>query len=72
MDAAVGSLALLYMVAIPLLFIVAVLWIFVPFAIFGIKPLLRDILVELAKLNAKAEPPPPQREKTLAELTRRE
>lgn len=74
MDPAVGTLAFLWMIAIPVLFVAAILWIFVPFAVFGIKPLLREILVELAKANARAAPPPPapHREKTLAELTRGE
>ncbi|MBH1380112.1 hypothetical protein I5U32_01020 [Stenotrophomonas maltophilia] len=35
--------------------VVTVLWIFVPFAIFGIKPLLQGILVELRRANAIAE-----------------
>lgn len=44
--------------------VLTVLWIFVPFAIFGIKPLLQDILVELRRANAIAEartPPGPSR-----------
>ncbi|AWH25762.1 hypothetical protein [Stenotrophomonas sp. YAU14D1_LEIMI4_1] len=42
--------------------VLTVLWIFVPFAIFGIKPLLQDILAELRRANAIAEartPPAP-------------
>lgn len=35
--------------------VLAVLWICVPFAIFGIKPLLQGILVELRRANAIAE-----------------
>ncbi|ENE1252688.1 hypothetical protein ABM187_002891 [Stenotrophomonas maltophilia] len=35
--------------------VLTVLWIFVPFAIFGIKPLLQEILRELRKANAVAE-----------------
>lgn len=35
--------------------VLAVLWILVPFAIFGIKPVLQDILRELRKANAIAE-----------------
>ena len=35
--------------------VLTVLWIFVPFAIFGIKPLLQNILSELRRSNAIAE-----------------
>lgn len=35
--------------------VLAVLWIFVPFAIFGMKPLLQNILTELRRANALAE-----------------
>ena len=35
--------------------VLAILWVLVPFAIFGIKPLLRGILVELRRANAIAE-----------------
>ena len=35
------------------LFIIAILWIILPFAVFGIKPLLREILVELREMNGK-------------------
>lgn len=35
--------------------VLAILWVLVPFAIFGIKPLLQDILVELRRANAIAE-----------------
>lgn len=35
--------------------VLAVLWILVPFAIFGMKPLLQSILTELRRANALAE-----------------
>lgn len=35
--------------------IIALLWIFVPFAIFGVKSLLRDILIELRRANELTE-----------------
>lgn len=35
--------------------VLAVLWLFVPFAIFGIKPLLQGILTELRRANSIAE-----------------
>jgi len=35
--------------------VVGVLWILVPFAVFGIKPILIDIRNELRKANALAE-----------------
>ena len=34
-----------------LFFAISILWIILPFAIFGIKPLLRDILLQLALIN---------------------
>jgi hypothetical protein len=51
--------------------LIAVLWLLIPFAVFGIKPLLREILAELRKANAQPvpAPAPPARERTLAELT---
>jgi hypothetical protein len=53
-----------------LVLLVGVLWVLIPFAVFGIKPLLREILAELRKANARPvpAPAPPAREKTLAEL----
>ena len=36
-----------------LLFIIAIVWLILPFAVFGIKPLLREILDELRILNGK-------------------
>lgn len=35
--------------------VLATLWVLVPFAIFGIKPLLQDILVDVRRANAIAE-----------------
>ncbi len=35
--------------------VLAILWVLVPSAIFGIKPLLQDILKELRRANAIAE-----------------
>jgi hypothetical protein len=34
------------------LVVLSILWILVPFAIFGVKPLLRDLLAEQRKANA--------------------
>ena len=48
--------------------LVAILWVFIPFAVFGIKPLLREILAELKTANARTAPAT-ARPKTLAELT---
>jgi hypothetical protein len=36
-------------------FVIAILWILLPFAVFGIKRLLTDILAEQKKLNAVFE-----------------
>lgn len=36
--------------------LVAILWIFLPFAIFGTKDILREILAELKQINEKAKP----------------
>ena len=44
--AALGTIAMLFSV------ILAILWILVPFAIFGIKPLLRDLIREQQKTYA--------------------
>ncbi len=45
--------------------VLVAVWVFVPFALFGIKPLLRDILAELKRGNASLGPPdgaePPSR-----------
>lgn len=35
----------------PILLIAAILWVLLPFAVFGIKRLLKDILKELRRLN---------------------
>lgn len=34
------------------LFLLAILWLVIPFAIFGIKPLLRELIVEQRKTQA--------------------
>jgi hypothetical protein len=47
--AAVMLFAWLFMV------VLALLWLLVPFAIFGIKPLLRSILAEMVKARADRE-----------------
>jgi hypothetical protein len=41
----------LMLIAVVFGFVIAVLWILMPFAIFGTKPLLERILAELTKLN---------------------
>lgn len=56
MDSAAGGLAalsgifMLFMAVF--LLVLAILWILVPFAIFGIKPLLRDLIAEQRKSYA--------------------
>lgn len=37
------------------LFVVAILWFLVPFAIFGIKPLLRQLIAQTSRTNALLE-----------------
>ncbi|MHC9014498.1 hypothetical protein [Stenotrophomonas bentonitica] len=67
MDALVGGFgAIVVLIAALLALVVCVLWIFVPFAVFGIKPILTDIRNELRRANTLAEeaknvPPPVQR-----------
>lgn len=39
--------------------LIALAWVALPFALFGLKPLLRDILRELRELKAIAERTPP-------------
>ena len=46
---AASGLAAFGMIGTLLLFVLAVLWICVPFAIFGIKPLLRELIAEQRK-----------------------
>jgi hypothetical protein len=43
------AVAIIMMGAWGFLILLAILWALVPFAIFGIKPILRDILAELVK-----------------------
>lgn len=48
--AAVGGVFMIFVVVFSM--ILAILWILVPFAIFGIKPLLRDLIAEQRKTHA--------------------
>ena len=43
---ALGTVVLLFAI------LVLILWVLLPFAVFGMKPLLREILAELKTLNA--------------------
>ena len=45
------TFGILYVVVIIFLVVLAILWFFLPFAIFGIKPLLNKLLVELKETN---------------------
>jgi len=51
-----GLLTVLLILAV----IVAILWVFLPFAIFGTKEILRDILAELRRMNVALSAPPPK------------
>lgn len=48
---AIGFYAVVLLIAVPL----SILWLFVPFAIFGTKAKLEAISVELRRLNANLE-----------------
>jgi len=50
MDYLLGS-GILYMLVIIFLIVLAILWFILPFAIFGIKPLLNKLLAELEETN---------------------
>ena len=52
MDSAAGGIAALGGIFMMFSVILAILWILVPFAIFGIKPLLRDLIAEQRKTYA--------------------
>lgn len=39
--------------------LVAVLWVLLPFAVFGLKPLVREVLAELREVRAALERRPP-------------
>lgn len=52
MDSAAGGIAALGGIFMIFSVILAILWILVPFAIFGIKPLLRDLIAEQRKTYA--------------------
>lgn len=45
------SLGIVYLIGIVFLFILAVLWFFLPFAIFGTKEKLQEIIVEAKRSN---------------------
>lgn len=46
-----GSFVGAYAVLIAAAFIIAVLWVILPFAVFGIKPLAREIIEQQKKTN---------------------
>jgi predicted PurR-regulated permease PerM len=50
-----GAMGGLMTILVILGFIVAVLWVFMPFAVFGIKDLVRDAIAEQKKTNALLE-----------------
>lgn len=50
-DSAASGLAAFGLIGTLFLLILAILWILVPFAIFGIKPLLRDLFHEQRRTN---------------------
>ena len=52
MDSAAGGIAALGGIFMIFAVILTILWILVPFAIFGIKPLLRDLIAEQRKTYA--------------------
>jgi hypothetical protein len=59
MEGVVGAMAFVYLLALLLL----VLWIVLPFAVFGAKPLLRELLREQKRTNELlARLAPPKRE----------
>ena len=47
-----ASFGILYLVGIIFLFILAVCWLVLPFALIGTKPLLRELLAETKRTNA--------------------
>lgn len=48
------ALGALYVFGVLFVFVLAICWIILPFALIGTKPILRDILKELRKLNGSA------------------
>jgi hypothetical protein len=46
------SLGILYFVGLVFLFILAICWLVLPFALIGTKPLLRELLAETKRTNA--------------------
>lgn len=49
----------LLIAAVLLGLLIAVLWVLLPFAVFGLKPLLREALAELRAMRAALERRPP-------------
>lgn len=47
-----ASFGVLYFVGIVFLFILAICWLVLPFALIGTKPLLRELLAETKRTNA--------------------
>ncbi|MBE2211203.1 MAG: hypothetical protein IAE66_06310 [Xanthomonadaceae bacterium] len=66
-SSAAAGLGFLILIAVLFGIVLSILWILVPFAIFGIKPLLRQLIAEkqrsnalLAQLASALPPPAPQ------------
>ncbi len=66
-SSAAAGLGFLMLIAVLFGIVLSILWILVPFAIFGIKPLLRQLIAEqqrsnalLAQLASNLAPTPPQ------------
>ena len=51
-SSAASGLAAFGLIGTLFIFILAILWVLVPFAIFGIKPLLKELIVEQRKTQA--------------------
>ena len=47
-----ASFGILYFIGLALLFVLAVCWLILPFALIGTKPLLRELLAETKRTNA--------------------
>ena len=47
-----ASFGILYFIGLALLFVLAVCWLILPFALIGTKPLLREQLAETKRTNA--------------------
>jgi hypothetical protein len=48
---AVTGVGLLYVLLIAFAIVVLILWVLLPFAVFGVKPLLEQLLAELKTMN---------------------